>query len=179
MIRNLTNVLNNIESSTKKNSFWGKFFSSIDNYNELDFSIHLAIFVQPYLDYIIEGKKTIESRFSKNKIAPYKKIRPGDMLLLKKSGSSIFGICYVENAWFYQLNQDSWSEIKETYGKLICVQDPNFWDQKKKAEFGTLIRITNAIEIKPINWIKHDRRGWVILQEKKTQKTLNSWILNI
>ena len=33
--------------------------------------LHLGIFTEPYLTYMLDGKKTIESRFSKNKIAPY------------------------------------------------------------------------------------------------------------
>ncbi|MCI9434957.1 MAG: hypothetical protein HFI86_06785 [Bacilli bacterium] len=37
--------------------------------------IHLGIFSEPYLTYMLEGKKTIESRFSKNKIVPYNKIQ--------------------------------------------------------------------------------------------------------
>lgn len=37
-------------------------------------NIHLGIFSQPYLTYMLEGKKTVESRLSKNKIAPYNQI---------------------------------------------------------------------------------------------------------
>lgn len=33
--------------------------------------IHLGIFNEPCLSYMLDRKKTIESRFSKNKIAPY------------------------------------------------------------------------------------------------------------
>ncbi len=34
---------------------------------------------------MLEGKKTIESRFSKNKIAPYEKIAKDDIVLVRKS----------------------------------------------------------------------------------------------
>lgn len=37
-------------------------------------NIHLGIFSEPYLTYMLEGKKTVESRLSKNKIAPYNQI---------------------------------------------------------------------------------------------------------
>ena len=53
--------------------------------------LHLGIFSEPYLTYMLEGNKTIESRFSKNKIAPYKKISKEDIVLLKKSSGKIVG----------------------------------------------------------------------------------------
>lgn len=34
-------------------------------------NLHLGIFTEPRLTYMLEGKKTIESRFSKNKILPF------------------------------------------------------------------------------------------------------------
>ena len=34
-------------------------------------NVHVAIVNEPFLGYIKNGKKTIESRFTKNKIAPY------------------------------------------------------------------------------------------------------------
>jgi hypothetical protein len=39
--------------------------------------------VEPYLGYILEGKKTIESRFSKPLIPPYRRVALGDVVLLK------------------------------------------------------------------------------------------------
>ena len=33
--------------------------------------LHLGIFSEPYLTFILNGEKTIESRFSKNKILLY------------------------------------------------------------------------------------------------------------
>ena len=48
------------------------------------FSVHLAILLEPYLQYILDGTKTVESRFSKNRIAPYNMVEPGDVVLLKK-----------------------------------------------------------------------------------------------
>ena len=52
-------------------------------------AIHLAIVNDPYYKYILEGTKTIESRFSNNRVAPYNKISPNDIVLMKKAGRSI------------------------------------------------------------------------------------------
>ncbi len=43
---------------------------------------HLAIFTQPWLDLILEGKKTIDSRFTKVLFAPYGKIDVGDLVYM-------------------------------------------------------------------------------------------------
>ena len=174
----LKSILKILESNTNNIPFWHDFFKKNDNKNKLSFSIHLAILVQPYLDYILEGKKTVETRFSKNKIAPYDKIKAGDIILLKKTGGYVFGICYVENAWFYKLDPTSWSEIKENYMESIYAHDPLFWSQRENATYATLIRVSHPSKIEPINWIKQDRRGWVILEEKNILRSLNSWLIN-
>lgn len=41
---------------------WSKRIAQISN-RPPNFGLHLAIFVEPYLQYIFEGKKTVESRF--------------------------------------------------------------------------------------------------------------------
>ena len=35
---------------------------------------HIAILRQPFFDMVLSGEKTIESRWSMNKVAPYNKI---------------------------------------------------------------------------------------------------------
>ncbi|KKQ35404.1 MAG: hypothetical protein US51_C0006G0001, partial [Microgenomates group bacterium GW2011_GWA2_37_6] len=52
---------------------------------------HLAIFKGDGAEKILTGKKTIESRFSKNKIAPYGVVSAGDLVYMKLSGGAIIG----------------------------------------------------------------------------------------
>ena len=44
----------------------------------------MAIFRQPYLDLILDGKKTIESRFSLDRRAPYNSVKNGDKIIMKE-----------------------------------------------------------------------------------------------
>lgn len=39
--------------------------ANADNYDNFKFGIHLAIFVNPYLHHIIEGKKTVDNLLKK------------------------------------------------------------------------------------------------------------------
>jgi ASC-1-like (ASCH) protein len=50
---------------------------------------HLMIVKKKYFNLIISGKKTIETRWSKNKITPYEKVKIGETILIKESGKPI------------------------------------------------------------------------------------------
>ena len=136
------------------------------------FGIHLAIFVEPYLQYIIEGKKTVESRFSVNRIAPFKRIFQGDLILLKRSGGPVVGFCLVKKVWFYQIKPSTWNEIRNNFESALCAQDPQFWKSKKHASYATLIKLGEFNSFSPIKFRKRDRRGWVVLKPKAFNKKL-------
>lgn len=46
---------------------------------------HIAILRQPFFNMVLNGEKTIESRWSLNKVAPFNKISSGDEILLKET----------------------------------------------------------------------------------------------
>lgn len=52
--------------------------------NGINQTLHLGVFTEPCLTYMLEGKKTIESRFSKHKIAPFYQIKKEDIVFIKK-----------------------------------------------------------------------------------------------
>ncbi|MBK6510275.1 MAG: ASCH domain-containing protein [Haliea sp.] len=134
--------------------------------NRSSTTIHLGIFTEPYLDYILEGKKTVEARFSAVKCAPYKRANTGDILLLKKTGGPIVGVCKIGRVWTYNLEPVSWNEIKSSFTDMLCAHDPEFWDSRNKAAYATLMKVAEPVEIPPIECKKRDRRGWVILSPR-------------
>jgi hypothetical protein len=161
---NIDQMFQTLRTQFKGDSFWSEYFKSDEFENA---AIHLGVFVEPYIQYILEGKKTIESRFSMNRSAPYKKVCNGDILLLKRSGGPIVALCLIGEAWFYELEESSWREIKREYRDQLCAQDPDFWKDRSAASFASLMRIHNVQQINPIKFLKRDRRGWVVL--KSTQ----------
>lgn len=146
-------------------SFWEEKIVSMEKNLILD-GFHLAIFNEPYLSYIFQGKKTIESRFSINKIAPYKNVFANDIVLLKLSGGPVIGICQISDIWHYRLDPKSWKEMRKEYTSSLCAQDPNFWRQRERASYATLMKIRKIRKIRPIKFIKKDRRGWVVLKHR-------------
>ncbi len=74
--------------------------------------LHIAIMREPFLSYILTGKKTVESRFSINRIAPYQKVGPGDIILMKSG--PIIGCFVAEWVKFYDLTEKPIEDIIAT-----------------------------------------------------------------
>jgi hypothetical protein len=125
--------------------------------------LHVAVFVEPFLRFVLEGRKTVESRFSVRRSAPFGRVRPGDVVLLKRSGGPVVGVCEISDVWFYRLDPGTWSEIRREFSEALCAQDPGFWRARERASFATLMAIGHARRLRPVAFPKRDRRGWVIV----------------
>lgn len=137
---------------------------SIDEINNIKKSnLHLGIFTEPYLTYMLNGEKKIESRFSKNKIAPYNKINKSDIVIVKKSGGDIVAYFTIKKVLFFDLNTTSINEIKNKYEKELCV-DNEFWDTKQNSRYATLIKIDEIHKIKPFHILKKGMQTWICLK---------------
>jgi cytidylate kinase len=147
--------------------FWQDYWESSIQNAFFDPAVHLAILVEPYLSFILNGRKTIESRFSINRIAPFDRIQPGDIVLLKRAGGPLVGISQAINAWFYQVDHKSLVEIRQRFGPAICAQDEDFWNDRSSTSFATLIQLGNVSPVKPTPFEKKDRRGWVVLKSRQ------------
>ncbi len=137
-------------------------------------AVHLAVFIEPYLQLILEGHKTVESRFASRRFAPYEQAAKGDVVLLKQSGGPVVGLCSVAEAWFYKLNPDSWNLITTRFAKAICPVGPEFWEERRNANYATLLRVEHVRRLDPIPFQKRDRRGWAVLMPRLSPKPLAS-----
>lgn len=156
-------LLHYIQSAVEEHPFWEKYIDKVLSNNSI--SLHLAIFVEPYLKFILEGKKTVESRFSMRLCPPYKCAQKGDIIILKKSGGPVIGLCRISQVWFYELDPNSWKDVKKRFSKAICANDVAFWNERENALFATLMKITDVYKVAPYSCRKRDRRGWVILND--------------
>jgi ASC-1-like (ASCH) protein len=144
--------------------YWESNLREIMSDDASPFGLHLAVFVEPYLSYILEGKKTVESRFATRKFAPFRQIVPGDVILLKQSSGPIRGLCTVSDVWFYNLAPNSWKKLRSEFAEALCAQDPDFWKARQNASYATLMRLSFVRSIDPVAFPKQDRRGWVVLR---------------
>lgn len=128
--------------------------------------IHVAIFSEPFLSLVLSGEKTIESRFSRNRCAPYGEIGDGDVILIKEVAGPICGVALAKRSWCYNLIAEPIERIKERFGVGICGDD-EFWSSRAEAQYATLIELDATASIAPVHCDKRDRRGWVSLRSRQ------------
>lgn len=131
--------------------------------NSINQTLHLGIFTEPCLTYMLEGKKTIESRFSKHKIAPYYQIKKEDIVLIKKSSGPVIGYFTIKDILFFDLKEVSIEEIRRKYQKELCVSN-EFWKEKQNSNYATLIFIDKITCFEPINVHKKGMQSWIVIQ---------------
>ncbi len=126
--------------------------------------IHLGVFSEPCLTFMLNGKKTIESRISKKRIAPYEKISRDDIVVVKKSGGGVVAYFTIKDIKFIDLTEVRINEIKDEYNGELCVSD-EFWEQKKDSSYATLMFIDKLIKLKPFKVNKKGMQTWIILDK--------------
>ena len=126
---------------------------------------HLAIFSGTAISDILRGKKTIESRLSRHRIAPFAAVGNGDLVFMKQSGGKIMGQFFVDKAVFFDHpNTEDMQKIRQEYVKGLLV-DEQFFRQHQDACYVTLlfIRHPSSFLTAPLTFAKSDRRGWVVI----------------
>jgi hypothetical protein len=155
----------NLVAHVADHSFWLSYLSRAFEPSST-IGLHLAVFAEPFLSLVLDGRKTVESRFSRVRCAPFELVGEGDIILLKRVAGPICGIVLAKRAWFYELNKQVLAGIRKTYGGTICA-DAEFWRHRRDASYATLIELAEptAIPATPCN--KRDRRGWVPLRTRQ------------
>ena len=126
---------------------------------------HLAIFKGNAGELILNGQKTIETRFARAKIAPFGVISSGDLVYIKPSGGDIIGQFKVKKVIFYDnLDLSDLSHLRNLHEKEIAAGE-DYWKAHESAKYGALIFIGQSSKFitAPIKLPKKDLRGWVVL----------------
>ncbi len=126
-------------------------------------NLHIAVFHEPYRTLVLQGRKTIESRFARTRHPPYQVVRAGDVILIKDVGGPISGIVLAGRVESMAVCHRDMEAIQSTYQEQLCISDPHFWDAKRNSSFVTLIHLYHAAALGPIDCDKRDRRGWVTI----------------
>jgi hypothetical protein len=134
---------------------------------------HLAIFSPSVIDALFNGTKTIESRFSKNKIAPYLQVSAGDVVYIKPSGEDIIGQFTVKKVLFLEgYSKEDFDELIKTHWSKIGWGNKREEDRFKKekreeSRYITLIWIDQVERFltPPVRIRKSDNRAWVVLDK--------------
>ena len=111
---------------------------------------HLAILSKKWklLDLILEGKKTIESRWYKFKRDPWDRIKKKDIIFFKNSGEPVTAKAEVSRVLQFDLRNTSARTILDKYGKQICIKSSKGLENKN---YCILIFLKNPQKITPFN----------------------------
>jgi hypothetical protein len=172
-MRSKLELIESLAKGLRDDPFWSDYF--LENF-QLDFprkNLHVAIFREPFLQWVFDGTKTVESRFSKNEVVPYNTVEEGDAVLLKEVGGPLVGICRASAAWSYRLDPTTWKYIRSRFSDMIGLVDDEFWEIRQGARFATLISLDNVFRFPPTPYLKSDRRGWVIERTRFAQTSLD------
>lgn len=125
---------------------------------------------QKAIEAVLGGIKTIETRFSLNKIAPFGAVSAGDTIFMKPPGKDISGQFRVKKVFSFEgLNSEDIDRIFTEWDSKIGTGDEGldkkYRQEKRHCLFGTLIFISKAERLitSPIKFRKKDLRGWVVL----------------
>jgi ASC-1-like (ASCH) protein len=128
---------------------------------------HLVILKKPYLDAILEGRKKIESRFTRTRHHGFGRVGAGDKLFLKLSSGPVCATATVEAVKnFENLTPERITQLKQQYNQDICADD-EYWRSKMNCGFGFLVWLQGVKPIEPVRICKRDWRAWVVLTEKE------------
>ena len=157
--------LEEIAQRVKGHHFWLPYLSAtVDPTSTV--GLHLAIFEEPFLSLTMSGEKTVESRFSRNRCAPYGQVVNGDIILIKEVAGPICGVTLAKRIWYYDLIAEPIERIKNHFGAKMCANDA-YWVAHANALYATLIELEATAPIMPLRCDKQDRRGWVPLRSRQ------------
>jgi len=123
---------------------------------------HIASLESKYFNKIISNKKTIESRWSVRRRAPYRKVSIGDIVYLKESGKKVTHKAKVKKVIFEEnLTQKKTKWLLRKFGKKIGV-DISYFKKVKDKKYCSLIFLKDVNEIKPFSIKRSYGKAWYI-----------------
>ena len=136
---------------------------------------HLAILTDPWLDLILDGHKTIETRISKIKLPPYEAVSVDDYVLMKESGGNIKGAFEIEQVETFHADSNLDKLVfdavfREHARKIYGFQEVMYAHRdalEKKwcdSKYATFMHVKNVQRYDPAIPIeKTNRLAWVVL----------------
>ena len=116
---------------------------------------HIALMKKQwkFLEKIISGEKTIESRWYKNASTPWRRCKKGDFVYFKNSGEPVSAKAEIVNViHFSELNPKKIKQILNIYGKRIGIEKKDvlkFLKMFKDKKYCILVFLKNPKKIKP------------------------------
>lgn len=152
-------MLTELRQACERDTAWAGLATLLD---DTSLGVHIAVMVEPFLTYLLDGDKVIESRFSRNAIMPFRRISPGDLVFLK--AGPVLGAFRASTTEFVELYDGEIDRIRNNYAEQICAYTDDFWHARADKRYATLIGVESVRRLPPVSIPKRDMRGWVIVR---------------
>lgn len=125
---------------------------------------HLAILHRRYLDAILTGDKTVESRLSKNRCAPFERVEQGDLIYFKESSGPVRACAMVASVEYHEdLTPAAVGRLERAHNGSVR-GEREYWLLKREARYATLIWLEEVREIDDWPVVPTmNGRGWLCL----------------
>ncbi len=106
--------------------------------------IHVAMIWRRYLEAILDGRKTIESRLTITARAPYQRVAPGERIYFKISAGPFRARARAQRITFLDgLTPARIAALRAEFGSAI-LGDDDYWRSKRTARYATLIWLADV-----------------------------------
>lgn len=138
---------------------------------------HVAIMAKSWglLPEIVGGQKTIESRWLRNRSAPWDRVSVGDTVYFKNSGEPVTVRATVSQVLqFANVTPDQVAELLDRYGSadgLTAAELPHYKELFRNKKYCVLIFLDHVEEIEPF---QIDKRGFGLQAAWLTVKSIDT-----
>lgn len=166
-------VIEGFLTQLAERSEWSPIYQNVLDRNGI--GVHMAVFNEPFLSAMFDNEKQIESRFSRNRITPYRRVYEGDAILIKRNGGNIEGFFIAGKIEYWTaMRGDSFETLEGLYGmKIASHLDSSFWEHRKGSRFGTLIEVSAIYRLQKFSITKKDRITWSVLKDGHSPQIFN------
>ena len=128
--------------------------------------VHVAILKPPYLDLILAGRKTVESRMTRSPQPPFARIAPGERVYFKQSSGPYRAVAragHIET--FRDPSPAKFAELQQRLRPHVGSDDA-YWQAKRDSRFLTFICLeaVEPIDVGPA-YPKSAWRAWHVVHD--------------
>jgi len=115
----------------------------------------------PFLNMILTGLKTVESRFHRQRRAPLHVAEPGHVIVFRQSGKPATAAAVIGDAVYLDLHQVPIRSVRERWAHRIGCDDDEFWADRADCRWASLLSLDAVYALPAQPLTKQDRRAWV------------------